>query len=156
MLQTRRLAVSAIFALALFSGALLTACGDDEGDSPAEDDAGVLSALSTLDKAGLHDIDTSINDKGEVPATARSTAQKLQTLVALTTWPDEFQGEATALTAIFADMAKTLDGEKPDTKAAGPAAAKAHDAAHDFADKVWGHLQAKAKVAGASAGNHTD
>ena len=156
MFRTPRFAVGAVFALALFAAVLAAACGDGGGDDHGDSDAGVLSALSILDKAGLHDMADTINKKGEIPAAARTTALKLQTLVTLTIWPSEFGTEAAALATILADMAKSLDGEKPDTQAAGTAATKAHEAAHDFTDKVWLHLEAKAKVSDVKLEVHKD
>ena len=124
------------------------ACG---GESGGDQNTAVISAINILDTAGLHDIETSINEKGEIPASARTTALKMQTVVALTEWPGELEQEANALGAILAEMAKALDGDKPDVKAAGAAAKKAHDAEHDFSGKVWEHLMEEAGIAGRTA-----
>ncbi len=150
------LALGGVAALAIAAG---IACGDDDapdaGHTP-HDHPAVISAISILDKAGLHDIATAINEKSEIPATARATAQKLQAVVALTPWPAEFATGAKALETAFADMAKALDGEKPDTKVAGAAAEKAHDLEHDFSDRVWAHLKAEAGIAGGAEAPHKD
>ncbi len=157
MFSRKRTAAFALAALAALSLAAGIACGDDSGeDGHNADYPALISAISILDKAGLHDISDAINEKSEIPATARSTAQKLQAVVALTPWPAEFATEAKALETAFAEMAKALDGEKPDTKVAGAAAEKAHDAEHDFSDRVWTHLKAEAGISSGTEAPHKD
>lgn len=145
---------AACLAAGLFAFAL-AACGDDGGDDHSADSAAVLSAIAYLDKAGLHDLDVSINEKNEIPASARNHALKLQAVTLITEWPDDLESEAKALATIFGDLAKALDGDKPDAKVAGPLAKKAHDGQHDFSEKVWTHLKEEAGLA-ATAGTHKD
>lgn len=158
MFSRKRTAAFALAAVAALSLAAGIACGDDDSgeDGHASDHPALISAISIVDKAGLHDISAAINEKSGIPATARSTAQKLQAVVALTPWPAEFATEAKALATTFAAMATALDGEKPDTRVAGAAAEKAHDAAHDFSDRVWAHLKAEAGIGGGKAEPHKD
>jgi hypothetical protein len=145
-----RCAMLLLLPVALAAG--LVACGEDDA---GEEAAAVISAITLIDKAGLHDFDTALSNDGKVPPTARTTAIQLQTVTLLTEWPDKLGGRAKALAAIFGDFARSLDGDSPDVKAAGAAAKKAHDAAHDFSHDVWAYLQAEAGVASGSVA-HTD
>jgi hypothetical protein len=137
--------VAAIAAAALF---VATAC--DGGDSNS-DTAAVISAINILDKAGLHDIDTSINSDKKVPATARITALHAQTIVLSTTWPSDTKAASKKLADIFGQLAAALDADSPDLKKAGDAAHAAHEGEHDFSNDVWSYLQKKAKVAAGTA-----
>lgn len=149
----------AFLALLALAGALLfVACGDDDDDDngtghAAVDNDAVLNAVLFLSGAGLHDIDDAINDDKTIPANARTVAQRAQTVTLLTTWPEDLQASATALAAIFGEMAAALDGENPDLVVAGAAAKKAHDAEHDFSADVWAHLHAAAGIEGAGGGH---
>lgn len=147
-----------LFALLALVGAFtLIACGDDDDDVDGDDHDGdhaeVIAAINFLSNAGLHDIDESINDDGEIPANARTVAQRAEAVTRLTDWPDDLQASADALAQVFADMAVALDGEAPDMAAAGDAAANAHDAEHDFSADVWAHLYAEAGIEGAGEGH---
>ena len=100
-----------------------SACGDDDdlaASIAVSSNAEITAPLDFLDEAGLHDIETSINNKGEIPATARTVAIRTQAVVLVTVWPKGLQAGATKLAGIFGDMAKSLDGEKPNVKVAGP------------------------------------
>ena len=135
-----------VLALALIGGA----CSDD---SDSSDDINTIAAINILDKAGLHDIDTSIGTNGKVPANASSLAAQLQTTVLLANWPGTLKDQATKLAAVFGTLASaTADGDKSDLKKATEAAHNAHEAQHDFSHAVWDYLQKKAKV-GATAGH---
>lgn len=115
-----------------------SACGDDDDHAASiavSSNAEITAPLDFLDEAGLHDIETSINNKGEIPATARTVAIRTQAVVLVTVWPKGLQAGATKLAGIFGDMAKSLDGEKPNVKVAGPAAKAAHDGEHDFSGR---------------------
>jgi len=137
-------------ALAVALGALaavaLVACGDDDAQGGGA--AGIISAITFIDGAGLHDIDTSINEDKTIPAAARSTALKLQTVALLTEWPAILAADGKAMAGIFGEMAAALDGDDPDVVKAGAAAKKAHDGAHDFSGRVWTYLKAEAGIEG--------
>ena len=144
----RRLPVIGLAALAVTSMALLGACGDDDDDAEAagadtSNAVSVVSGISFLDKAGLHDIDTSINEEKTVPGDARTTALKAASVTKLTAWPADLQDEASALGQIFAEMA-----------AAGAAATKAHDAQHDFSHEVWQWVYGEAGIETGEEGGH--
>ncbi len=155
----RRLPVIGLAALAVTSMALLGACGDDDDDAEAagadtSNAVSVVSGISFLDKAGLHDIDTSINEEKTVPGDARTTALKAASVTKLTAWPADLQDEASALGQIFAEMAAALDGDSPDMAAAGAAATKAHDAQHDFSHEVWQWVYGEAGIETGEEGGH--
>jgi hypothetical protein len=151
---SRFAAVAALGAVAL-SAALFAACGEGDTNADREDLSGVISAITIMDSAGLHDIDDSIRSKQTVPPAARTTALKMQAVTKLTSWPEEFKADAETLAAAFGELAAALDGDKPDLAKAGAAAKRAHDVQHDFSGEVWAHLQSEAGVAGAEAG-HAD
>ena len=147
-----------LFALLAVAGAfLLASCGDDDDDDGATGGHGstdsVLNAILFLDSAGLHDIDDSINDDGEIPADARTIARKAETVTRLTAWPEELQASADTLAGVFADMVAALGGDEPDLTAAGEAAKSAHDVEHDFSGQVWEYLYSEAGVDGGGGGH---
>jgi hypothetical protein len=143
--------IAALSAIAMLA---LAACGDDAdaGDSPSGD-AVVLSAISILDNAGFHEIDDSINQEKKIPATARTTTIRMQTLIRLTAWPTaELEAQASELDKLFGDLAAALDGESPDIAVAGEASLKVHVAQHEFSGAVWDFLYETAGV-GTGAGH---
>lgn len=139
-------------ALAVLGAALLASCGGD--DSSAGGNAEVINAVSIMDKAGLHELDESINTKKEIPADAESTVRQLQAVTTLTKWPDSLQSQADALAKIFGEFAAAVAGEKPDIAKAGAASKKAHDAQHDFSHDVWMHLYEEAGMSGSGGDGH--
>jgi hypothetical protein len=130
---------AAIAALALaFAG-----CGSDDNSGQT---AGLVAAVQALDGAGLHAIDTSIAG-GAIPATAQTTALKMQTVLLVTRWPNgDLKKKAESLAALLGTMANSLNGDNPDKAKAGAAAHDAHEGAHDFSDAVWSYLENKAGV----------
>jgi hypothetical protein len=150
----RKFLLACTAGLALVGGILAAGCSGD-GESEATANAGVVNAINILDNGGLHAIDESINKDKTIPATAKTTAQKLQAVTELTEWPDELQDEADALAKVFADMVTALNGDSPDMTKAGEAAKKAHDAQHDFSHEVWAHLYEEAGIStGDEGGGH--
>jgi len=152
----RSLFVVAIASIALLAVAL-SACGDDSKDDTANSksaqNADAISAIDIIDKAGLHDIDTSISTDGKVPATAQTTATHLQAVALLTDWPtQQLKDDAKKLADVFGTLADSLNSSTPDLKKAGEAAHNAHEAQHDFSKEVWTYLQGEAGIkAGATA-----
>lgn len=137
----------------LAAGALfLASCSDDDGGSGGN--AEVINAINILDKAGLHDLDESINTDKEIPANALTTARQLQAVTALTEWPDDLQSKAAALEKIFEEFAAAVDGDNPDVAKAGEASKKAHDAQHDFSHEVWEHLHEEAGISTGGSDDH--
>jgi len=152
MFRTMSLAGAAlVVAAALFA----TACGDDDGGD-ASASASVISAITILDQAGLHDIDTAINQDGKVPDTARTTALHMQAIVVLTKWPQAARPDASKVAQALGDLAKALDSATPDLKAAGAAAHAAHESAHDLSHTVWAGLQKQAGIAAGANDNSGD
>lgn len=84
----------------------------------------------------------------------------METILKVTKWPnDDLKKKADALSAIFATMAESLNGDNPDKAKAGAAAHEAHEGAHEFSDAVWQYLENKASVktpAAAADGPHWD
>lgn len=147
-----------LFAMLALAGAFfVAACGDDDDDGGAAEGHGstdsVLNAILYLDSAGLHGIDESINDEGEIPANAQTIARKAETVTRLTEWPEDLQASADTLADVFATMVAALEGEEPDMAAAGEAAKSAHDVEHDFSAEVWEYLYHEAGVE-AGGGGH--
>lgn len=138
--------VAVVCVLGVLAAFAFAACGDD--DDHGDESAGAIAAITYMDAAGLHTIDQSINTDKTIPPTARSTALKLQTVALLTEWPSDVSGDANTLAGVLGDLAAALDGDNPDLARAGAAATKAHDAEHEFSDKVWTHLRSEAGVAG--------
>jgi hypothetical protein len=143
--------------LALPVVALFAACddGDDSGEGESSAQA-VLTALNYTSNAGLHGIDESINESGEIPGEARTVALRAQAVVEVTDWPDELADQADALADVFGEMAAALDGEAPDLEAAGEAAARAHDAEHEFSSAAWAYLQEEAGLEPPADGDHAE
>jgi hypothetical protein len=129
--------------LAIGGAALFASCTDDSNEDGT---SAVISGISFLDGAGFHDIDESINDSGDIPAAAATTARHAQAVTNLTDWPDEFDDDAEALETVFANLATELEKEEPDIEAAGELAAQAHDGLHDFSHSIWNHLQSEAGI----------
>ncbi|MGE3074931.1 MAG: hypothetical protein AB7N24_02280 [Dehalococcoidia bacterium] len=145
-------------AIALLGAVALAACGDDDddgGNSTASANAEVLNAIAYIDAAGIHGINESITTDKTIPPTAKATADKVQTVLNITTWPKDLQPQAKALSAIFADMSASLEGDSPDLAKAGDASTKAHDGYHDFSHAVWDYLYEQGGVADPDAG-HAD
>jgi hypothetical protein len=150
----RRLFAAGLLAgLAVIAAILLSACSnDDSGNSSAD----VIASMNSIDGAGLHGIDQSINTDKTIPPTAQANYQKLQTTVLLTKWPNkDLEKKADNLAKILGDAAAAVGGDKPDLAKAGTAAHNAHEAQHDFSNAVWAVLYDKAglKVAGAEDGD---
>jgi hypothetical protein len=151
----RALILFAIGLLAVASLGLAACNGDDDGDqSGSSGTGGVMIAIITLDRAGLHGIDESLNRDGKVPSGARNTALQMQTLVKLTTWPENLRSQANALAGILGEMAAALDGEKIDVQEASFAAKRAHDAQHEFSGLVWAELYRQAGVRAPANGHN--
>lgn len=132
----------AVLLLALVGG-LLVGCSSGNDGTETRD---VLQAVLAMDRAGLHALDEAINTDGEIPTNAYNTALDMQTLAALTPWPDELRSRARDLETVFADLAAALAGEAPDVEVAGPAATAAHDAQHDFSHLAWEWLREQAGI----------
>lgn len=132
-------AIAALSAIAMFT---LAACGDDAGaDDDASSDVAVLAAISVMDGAGFHEIDDAIGQEGKIPATARTTTLRTETLLRLTTWPTPaLQSQASALAQLMAELAAAIDGESPDMAVATEASRKVHVAQHEFSGAVWKYL----------------
>lgn len=149
----RKLALIVTLSVVAVSGALFAAaCGDDDSGLPAN--AEVINAIDILDSAGLHDMEESITDQRTIPATTKTTMEKLQAVINLTSWPDGLESKAKALSGLFADLAIAVDGDNPDMTKAAEAATRAHDGWHDFSHQVWEHLYEESGVKAATADGH--
>ncbi len=137
---TAALTVASIALMAAACGGRFEKGGSAEGE--------IATATDFLDKAGLHAIDTSINEEKEVPATARTTALHLQAVTKLTDWPGEndLDVRADALARTFGELAAVLESDNPDLARAGELAKKAHDDHHDFSHDVWEWLMDEAGI----------
>jgi hypothetical protein len=121
-------------------------CGSDKDSSS---DGDVLNAITIIDKAGLHDLNTQIETNKTIPANATTTYQQLQTVTLLTEWPtSDLKTKGKELAAIFGEAAAAVDGTNPDIAKAVAASKKAHDGYHEFSHDVWDYLYGKAGVKG--------
>ena len=138
-------------ALLLAVGIFASACSDDSGGGG---NAEVINAINIMDKAGLHDIDESINNDKEIPANALTVARQVRAVIALTEWPDDLQSQADALEKIFEEFETVLAAEQPDMAKAAESSKKAHDAEHDFSHDVWAHLYEEAGISTEGGDGH--
>ena len=155
--MTNRTARVALGCAALALVALVVGGCGDRFEKGGSREGEIASALDFLDKAGLHDIDDSINEKKEVPATARTTALHLQSVTKLTDWPgdNDLDERGEALARTLGELAAALEADQPDLARAGELAAKAHDDAHDFSHDVWEWLMDEAGIdSGAEEDSH--
>ncbi|MGE3075171.1 MAG: hypothetical protein AB7N24_15560 [Dehalococcoidia bacterium] len=130
-----------VFAIAAFGAALtFSSC------SGGTDDQGIdtLAAISFIDGAELHAVDTAINEEKTIPADAQAKAVKLESVMAGANWPEELEDEAEAVEAAVRELAKALDADAPDLAKAGAAAKRAHETSHDFSGLVWNHIREEA------------
>jgi hypothetical protein len=155
MKSTFTAAAAAAAALLVAAALFASACADDD-DAQESGSTAVISAIAILDKAGLHDIDTAINQDGKVPDTARTTALHMQAVVVLTKWPQAASGDASKLAQALGSLAKALDSATPDLEVAGAAANAVHESAHDLSHTVWDGLQKEAGIAAGANGNSGD
>ncbi|MBK7329579.1 MAG: hypothetical protein IPI85_11015 [Dehalococcoidia bacterium] len=130
------------------AGALLTAACDG-GASESAANADVINAVNILETSGLHEMDEAVKKDGSISPDAKTTAERLQTIVLLTEWPKDLQPQARALAALFAEMARVVEGD--DKAKAGDAIKKAHDGYHDFTHGVWEHLYDEAGLTSGTA-----
>lgn len=129
-----------------FGGIAFAACGDSS-TSDSVKNSNTLNAIYIMDKAGLHDIDTSINTNKTIPATAANVATQMQTVALITDWPtQQLKDDAKKLAGLFGTMAVETGAAKPDLAKAGAASHAVHEAEHDFSHEVWAYLQSKGGV----------
>ena len=145
---SRRLPLIGLLAAILGIAAMASVgCGSDKDSSS---DGAVLNAITVIDKAGLHDLNTQIETSKTIPSNASTTYQQLQTVTLLTEWPtSDLKTKGKELAAIFGEAAAEVDGTNPDMAKAAAASKKAHDGYHEFSHDVWNYLYGKAGIKGA-------
>lgn len=154
---TRRITLLPIAAaILLASAAAFSACGDDGDDASgaSSSHSALISAITFLDNAGLHDIDVAINEEQSVPADARTVMLRGATVLRLAEWPEDMASSAETLADTMQELAEVLNGDPIDTAKAGELAAKVHDDEHSLSHDVWAHLQSEAGIE--SAGDSHD
>lgn len=148
-------ALGAVTALSIIAfGA--SACGDDDADAEAASTSSTQSVAlgaSYLDKAGLHDIDESINTDKKVPSTARTVMLQAAAVVRTTDWPSGEDAAAKSLGDTMEQLADVLGKDPVDMAKAGELAAKVHDDAHDFTHEIWNHVYEEADLPVAGGGH---
>ncbi len=137
------MAIAIVVALML----LASACGSSGGGNT---NTNALSAITSLDSSGMHEIDDAIQG-GTIPPNAQSVASHMQTALLATEWPASLKAPATKLAGLFGALATTLNTDKPDIAKAKAASADAHAAWHQFSGLVWTYLGGKAGVKVADA-----
>lgn len=113
----------------------------------------MILAINALDGAGFHDISVAINEDGEIPATAVTTARKMQALVKSTEWPDELGDGADALEQALSEMASAIGAANASPESAGEIAERVHDVEHDFSGEVWAYIYGETDIE-SGAGGH--
>lgn len=131
-------------ALAILTVAAMWLAVACSGDASKSTEVNVVSAITTLDNAGLHAIDESINETQKVPADARTKALRMEAVTRLAEWPEEFEDPADELANTFRELATVLDSDSPDLARAGELAKRAHDEQHDLSGDIWAWLQEEA------------
>ncbi len=155
MLPRKILILASLAAIAVLSALAFVGCSGGDSDSKSSANSEVLNAIGYIEAAGIHDLDESINTDKTIPPTAKVTADKVRTVLNITTWPGDLKSQAEALANLFGDMSASLDGDSPDIAKAGEATKKAHDGYHDFSHAVWDHLYEQGGVHDPDAG-HAD
>ena len=118
-----------------------------EAETPmAQDDAvaafQVASALYLLDNAGLHSLDTRLNEEGVIEAGDSGRVARLARLLATVNWPQDMSDDAATLIATLNDLSSALADDA--LESAGPLATETHDVAHELshAGEHWlGEMQ---------------
>lgn len=113
--------------------------GGDSGDLATElQNLEIVSAVNALGGAGLHGVDESVNDNGEIPDGAAGPISRAILAMQATNWPDDLQADADAVLDVLHKLVEALgDGN---VEAAGPVATEAHELGHDFADAATQHV----------------
>jgi len=111
--------------------------------------AGVLAALSIIDAAGYHAMDTTMNSgTRKIDPQWLGKVRNGQTAVASVTWPAELSKQAKAFTDAADKLAATIESDN--AAAAAPAAKANHDAWHDLTKAGWALLAKNAGIKAAA------
>ena len=116
------------------------AAGESSDVATALQNVAIVSAANEIGAAGLHGVDESVNDNGEIPEGAAGPINRAILAMQVTDWPDDLQGDADTLLDVLHELVEALgDGN---VEAAGPVAADAHELGHEFADAAAQHVLA--------------
>jgi len=115
--------------------------------------AQVMHTMYMLDKAGFHDIDTSLQ-AGNLPPGAYGTVRQARIVTQATEWPETLQADAAAEVAQLQALEDALKNE--DVNAAKDPAHQVHEVGHDLSAKVYTWLSGGQSPAPAHADDDDD
>lgn len=90
----------------------------------------VTIATYLLDTAGFHALDERINGEGVIEAGDAGVVHRVNTVLAVTAWPEELQDHVDPLRDALSSYAEALAND--DAEAAKPLATQAHELQHDL------------------------
>lgn len=96
--------------------------------------AQVMHTMYMLDKAGFHDLETSLQ-AGTLPPGAYGTVRQARIVTQATDWPEALQADAAAEAAQLQALENALKNE--DVNAAKDPAHQVHEGGHDLSAKAY-------------------
>ena len=144
-----------LVALLACIGIVVAACGDDDTDAGAPvtpaaasangDTGAMLAALTVIDGAGFHGMDTALNTPGaRIDAAWAGKTRRAIVAAKAISWPEEVRDEAVAFSEASTRLLTAL--EKDDAAGAAKPAKDGHDTQHDLSTKAWELLGTQAGV----------
>lgn len=100
----------------------------------------VTIATYLMDTAGFHAMDERLNQEGTIEASDAGTVNRVNGMLAATTWPAELQTQVDALRETLSQYAEALAND--DVEAAKPLATQTHELQHDLSHGVEHWLSA--------------
>jgi hypothetical protein len=142
-----------LISLCVLVAAALTVTACTSTSAASESPGSILAAMSLIDTAGFHGMDTGLN--GATPAIDASWLGKTRNAriaSAAITWPEELQPQAKAFTDAAARLQAALEND--DAAAAAAPAHDTHETQHDLSADAYAYLGTKAGIAPAKGGGH--
>lgn len=96
----------------------------------------------SMEEAGFHAIDSSINTESVIEPEFLGTVNRIQVLLSSTNWPEALHPDLMTFQDTLTDFSDTLAAE--DIDGAGPLAKLAHNQQHDFSHNINGWLTMQA------------
>ncbi|HJS29071.1 MAG TPA: hypothetical protein VJ768_05595 [Anaerolineales bacterium] len=112
-------------------GDLQTKLAEAEGREQAFQ---VVIANNALETAGLHEIDESINEQGEIQPEFLGNVNRLRVIASGANWPEALKEDLPALLVTLGNLSAAISAD--DATATGPLAAQAHEQQNELSHKV--------------------